>query len=41
MDYFTFEKSSLCYSEPNKVVAFETVLLEQDDNSKNDSVNFE
>lgn len=28
-------------SEPNKVVAFETVLLEQDDNSKNDNVNFE
>lgn len=28
-------------SEPNKAVAFETALLEQDDNSKNDDDNFE
>ena len=28
-------------SEPNKAVAFETALLEQDDNSKNDNDNFE
>jgi hypothetical protein len=28
-------------SEPNRAVAFETALLEQDDNSKNDNDNFE